>query len=62
MNAITIYFLQRIVDFHDIANLIVEGLVEYVGVLGPLVLPLSALTLKWLFLSFLYRHKLFFKL
>jgi len=62
MNAITIYFLQRIVDFHDIANLIVEGLVGHAGLLGPLVLPLSALTLKWLFLLFLYRHRLFFKL
>ncbi len=62
MNAITIYFLQRIVDFHDIANLIVEGLVVHAGLLGPLVLPLSALALKWLFLLFLYRHKLFFKL
>lgn len=62
MNAITIYFLQQIVDFDEIANLLFRGIAEHAGMLMPLVLPIGVVTLKWLFLWFLYRHKIFFKL
>jgi predicted acyltransferase len=62
MNAITIYFLQQIVDFYKIANLLFKGISEQAGMLMPLVLPIGVVTLKWLFLWFLYRHKIFFKL
>lgn len=62
MNAITIYFLQQIVDFNEIANLLFRGIAEHAGMLMPLVLPIGVVTLKWLFLWFLYRHKIFFKL
>jgi predicted acyltransferase len=62
MNAITIYFLQQIVDFNHIADLMVRGIADHAGVLNPLVLPIGVIGLKWLFLFFLYRHKLFFKL
>ena len=62
MNAITIYFLQQVVNFNHIADLMVEGLADRAGVLKPLVLPIGVIGLKWLFLFFLYRHKLFFKL
>ena len=61
MNAITIYFLQQIVNFNHIADLMVKGLAYHAGVLNPLVLPIGVIGLKWLFLFFLYRHKLFFK-
>ncbi|MHC4395257.1 MAG: acyltransferase family protein [Planctomycetota bacterium] len=60
-NAITIYFLQRIVNFDEIANLLVKGIGEHAGTLQPLILPVGVLTVKWLFLWFLYRHKIFFK-
>ena len=62
MNAITIYFLQSIVPFGEIARLFVQGIHERSGVLQPLVLPLGGLTLKWLLLWFLYRHRIFFRL
>ena len=62
MNAITIYFLQQIVDFNEIANLLFKGIAEHAGILMPLVLAAGVVALKWLFLWFLYRHKMFFKL
>ncbi|MHC4738620.1 MAG: acyltransferase family protein [Planctomycetota bacterium] len=60
-NAITIYFLQRIVNFDEIANLLVQGICEHAGMFKPFILPIGILTIKWLFLWFLYRHKIFFK-
>ncbi len=62
MNAITIYFLQQIVNFDEIADLLFKGIRENAGILMPFVLPIGVVTLKWLFLWFLYRHKIFFKL
>ena len=61
MNAITIYFLQRFVDFGGIARFFLAGLSEHAGLVAPLVLPLGALMARWLVLWFLYRHKVFFK-
>jgi predicted acyltransferase len=62
MNAITIYFLQQIVAFDGMANSLFKGIAQHAGILMPLVLPIGVVTLKWLFLWFLYRHKIFFKL
>ena len=60
-NAITIYFLQDVVNFHDIADLFFRGISENAGILQPLILPVGVIAIKWLFLLFLYRHRLFFK-
>jgi predicted acyltransferase len=62
MNAITIYFLQSIVDFDEVAKLFVRGVSNHAGVFQPLVLPAGGLGLKWLLLWFLYRHRIFFRL
>jgi predicted acyltransferase len=62
MNAITIYFLQSIVNFKDIAKLFVSGIEQHAGLFSPLILPLGALGLKWALLVWLYRRKAFFKL
>ena len=62
MNAITIYFLQTIVNFKDIARLFVSGIELHAGTFAPLVLPLGVLALKWWLLWFLYQRKAFFKL
>jgi len=62
MNAITIYFLQAIVDFKGIAKLFVTGIANHAGMWSPLVLPLGVLALKWGLLWFMYRRKIFFKL
>jgi len=61
VNPITIYFLQRFVDFGGIAEFFLSGVAANAGPIAPLVLPLGALAVKWLFLWFLYRHKIFFK-
>ena len=62
MNAITIYFLQTIVNFKEIAPLFVGGIEHHAGSLSPLVLPVGILALKWWLLWFLYQRKVFFKL
>lgn len=61
VNPITIYFLQRFVDFSGIAEFFLYGLVTHAGQAAPLIIPLGILTIKWLLLLFLYRHKIFFK-
>ncbi|MBP7051244.1 MAG: DUF5009 domain-containing protein [Phycisphaerae bacterium] len=61
MNAITIYFLQRVVDFDDIAAFFLGGLAGRIGWLSPLMLALGAFAARWLLLWFLYRHKAFLR-
>ena len=61
MNPITIYFTQRFVDFNGIASFFLVGLIEHFNFLEPLILPLGVVLTKWLFLWFLYRHRIFFK-
>jgi predicted acyltransferase len=61
VNPITIYFLQRFVDFGGIAEFFLSGLVAHAGQVSPLIIPLGVLAVKWLLLWFLYRHKIFFK-
>lgn len=61
VNPITIYFLQRFVDFGGIAEFFLSGTVAHTGLIAPLILPVGVLAIKWLLLWFLYRHKIFFK-
>jgi predicted acyltransferase len=61
VNPITIYFLQCIVNFEDIAGFFVRGFARHTGQFEILILPLAALAAKWLLLLFLYRHRIFFK-
>lgn len=61
MNPITIYFLQRFVDFNGIAEFFLLGVAKHAEMFKPLILPLGALLVGWLFLWFLYRHRIFFK-
>jgi predicted acyltransferase len=61
VNPITIYFLQRFVDFDSIAEFFFSGLAANAGQVSPLIIPVGVLAIKWLLLWFLYRHKIFFK-
>jgi predicted acyltransferase len=61
VNAITIYLLVEIIDFRHIAEFFLGGIARHVGVYQPLVLPVGAFLAVWLFLWFLYRHRVFFK-
>ncbi len=61
MNAITIYFLQNVINFERIAVFFLQGLANFVGLYQPLLLLSGALAARWLFLWFLYRHKIFLR-
>jgi len=61
MNAITIWVGQRMVDFDYTARFLVMGAAKNLGAIQPLVLAFSALMVKWLFLCFLYRHRIFLR-
>ena len=61
VNPITIYFLQRFVDFGSITEFFLTGFVAHAGLIAPVIIPVGVLAIKWLLLWFLYRHKIFFK-
>jgi predicted acyltransferase len=61
MNPITIYVAQGIFDFGLIANIFIHGFVDDMGSMGLPFYELCVLAIKWLFLFFLYRQKLFLK-
>jgi len=61
MNAITIWVGQRAIDFGYTAEYLVAGATAHLGTMQPLALASTELLLKWLFLWFLFRHKVFFK-
>ncbi|MFC1782631.1 acyltransferase family protein [Planctomycetota bacterium] len=61
MNPILIFFVPRFIDFPEIANYFVGGVLQYVEPYKFVFLALGALMVKWLFLWFLYRRRIFFK-
>lgn len=61
MNAITIWVGQRLIDFEFTAHALFHGFSRYLGLMAPVFLTLSVLMIKWLFLWFLYRQKIFLK-
>jgi len=61
MNSITIYVIQAIFDFGLIAKIFIHGFYTKMGAFQFPFLELCILLIKWLFLYFLYRQKLFLK-
>lgn len=62
MNSLTIYLIYRFVNFRYTSRLLFEGLYKPLGeTWQPVMESLGALALVWLFLYFLYRKKIFFK-
>lgn len=61
LNPITIYVVQERFDFSQISNIFVGGLANHVGGGKVLLLSASVVMVKWLFLYFLYRQKIFLK-
>ena len=61
MNAITIWVGQRLIDFEFTANALFLGFSKYLGMIAPVFLAFSTLFIKWLFLWFLYKRKIFLK-
>jgi predicted acyltransferase len=61
LNAIIIYMAPRIIDFRHAAEFLFNGLASLSDTWQPLILIAAILTLKWLFLYFLYRKKIFLR-
>lgn len=61
MNAITIYLASRIIPFGDMGEFFFNGIASYCGGLEKFVLEVGEVGLKWGFLYFLYKHKIFLK-
>lgn len=62
MNSLTIYMIYRFVNFKYSSRLLFEGLYRPLGENWfPVFENLGAIILVWLFLYFLYRKKIFFK-
>ncbi|WP_247235435.1 acyltransferase family protein [Telluribacter sp. SYSU D00476] len=62
MNSLTIYLAYRFIDFGKTSRLLFEGLYKHLAEPWHEVAnALGALALVWLFLYFLYRHRIFLK-
>ncbi len=61
LNSITIYVVQGIFNFLCVATVFVGGLANHAGAYRELLLATSVLAVKWFFLYFLYRQKIFIK-
>ena len=61
MNAITIYVVQGLFDFGIIVNIAIHGFVGYMGPAQDIFSLICLIALKWLFLYFLYKKKIFLK-
>ena len=61
MNAITIWVGQRLIDFEFTSHALFLGLTKYMGIITPVFLTFTVLLIKWLFLWFLYKQKIFLK-
>ncbi len=61
LNPITIYVAKSVFDFGSVANIFVHGFINSMGVYRPVFYGLCVLIVEWLFLYFLYRHKIFLK-
>ena len=60
-NAILIYVLPGIVDVRGIVDFFLGGAMKYSGDWAPVVRLAGVLLVEWLFLLFLYRHKIFLR-
>ncbi len=61
MNSITIYVAQALFDFGIIANIFVRGFVHHLGAFRPLFWAVCVFAVKYLFLLFLYKKRIFLK-
>jgi predicted acyltransferase len=61
MNAITIWVGQRLIDFEFTAKALFLGFSGTLGVIQPVFMAFAVFMLKWLFLWFLYKRKIFLK-
>jgi predicted acyltransferase len=61
MNAIIIYAVQGIFDFGILVDILASGLSKYMGIFWVPFFLICLVGIKWLFLYFLYKKKIFLK-
>lgn len=61
MNAITIYVVPRFVDFESMSTFFLGGLASLSNDWDTVVLQTGEITAKWLFLYYLWRHRVFLR-
>ncbi|MBM4001951.1 MAG: DUF5009 domain-containing protein [Planctomycetes bacterium] len=61
LNAVTIYVASEFIKFEEISRFFFGGLMSLRADLAPAILYSGSLTAQWLFLWFLYRHKVFLR-
>jgi hypothetical protein len=61
LNAVTIWVGQRFIDFKYTSDALFLGMSGYFGSIAPLFIAVTVVGIKWLFLWFLYRQKIFLK-
>jgi predicted acyltransferase len=61
LNAITIYVGQNIIDFEGIAGFFVSGVLKYIPVYKDILFAICVLAVKWLFLRFLHRQRIYLR-
>ncbi|MHB1347509.1 MAG: acyltransferase family protein [Candidatus Humimicrobiaceae bacterium] len=62
MNAITIYVIQGLFDFGILVNIVIHGFSGYLGFMEKIFFLICVIALKWFFLFFLYKKKVFLKI
>ena len=62
VNAITIYVVQGLFDFGILVDIAIHGFVGYMGQAKDIFYMICFITLKWFFLYFLYKRKIFLKI
>lgn len=60
-NAITIYVVPRFLDFTKFTQFFFGGTIKLTGSFAPVALAIAILGMKWLFLLYLYRKKIFLR-
>ncbi len=58
INAITIYVVPRFIDFDKASEFFLQGVLASAGAYEPILAAAGVLLAQWLFLYFLYRHKI----
>jgi predicted acyltransferase len=61
LNPLTIYVVQELFDFRNVAAAIAGGLANHAGSWHDPVMEVATVACKCLFLYFLYRQKIFLK-
>lgn len=61
LNAITIFMAPRLIKFSHASDFLFGGVASLVGAYGPVLLIAGSITVKWLFLWFLYRYRIFLR-